>query len=105
MSEPKPIVADSDGVLRVAGTRVTLDTVVAAFRDGATAETITEQYPSLTLAEVYTVLGYYLGHQAELDAYLDGRRQAAERVREENEARFSPVGVRDRLLARRKAAG
>jgi uncharacterized protein (DUF433 family) len=105
MSQTVPVVADSDGVLRVVGTRVTLDTVVDAFRDGATAESIAEQYPSLTLADVYTILGYYLGHQAELDQYLQRRRQAAEQARQENEARFSPLGVRDRLLARRKAAG
>ena len=47
MPEPVPLAADRDGVMRVGGTRVTLDTVVAAFREGATAEEITQQYPSL----------------------------------------------------------
>lgn len=41
---------DADGVVRVAGTRVTLDTVVAAFEEGATAEEIAQQYPSLAFA-------------------------------------------------------
>jgi uncharacterized protein (DUF433 family) len=31
---------DLDGIARVGGTRVTLDTVLAAFPDGATAEEI-----------------------------------------------------------------
>ncbi len=100
-AELMPLQADADGVMRVGGTRVTLETVVAAFREGATAESIVEQYPSLQLADVYAVIGYYLRHQAEVDAYvLDRRRQAAE-ARRENESRFSPLGVRDRLLARR----
>ena len=46
---PIPLEADLDGVVRISGTRVTLDTVVAAFKDGATAEEIVFQYPG-TLA-------------------------------------------------------
>jgi uncharacterized protein (DUF433 family) len=104
-SDPIPLNTDADGVVRIAGTRVTLDTIVAAFREGATAETIAEQYPSLLLGHVYTVLGYYLHHQNEVDAYLERRRAESVRVREENEGRFPPLGVRARLLARRQAQG
>lgn len=103
--EPIPIATDVDGVVRVGGTRVTLDTVVAAYREGATAETIAEQYPSLQLDQVYTVIGYYIRHQYEVNEYLERRRQAAAQVRQENEARFPPVGIRDRLLARRLSQG
>jgi uncharacterized protein (DUF433 family) len=86
----------------VGGTRVTLDTVVAAFDAGATAEEIVQQYPSLTLADVYSVIAYYLRHKMELGAYLAQRERQAAHVREENERRFDPTGVRDRLLARRR---
>ena len=85
--------------MRVGGTRVTLDTVVAAFLEGATAEEIA--YPVLALADVYAAIGYYLRHRSEVEAYLDQRRQAGERVRGENAARFDPAGIRARLLARR----
>ncbi len=40
-------------------------------------------------------------HQAEVEAYLNQRRQTAAEVRQRNEARFDPAGIRDRLLARR----
>jgi len=43
--EPIPLKVDSDGVVRVGGTRVTLDTIVTAFNNGATAEEIVHQYP------------------------------------------------------------
>ena len=99
---PLPLVADADGVVRVAKTRVTLDTIVAAFNDGLTAEEIGQQYPSLQLADVYAVIGYYLCHQAEVAAYLDARARDADDVRQDNERRFSPVGVRARLVARRQ---
>ncbi|MGO8815467.1 MAG: DUF433 domain-containing protein [Terriglobia bacterium] len=101
--EPAPLDATPDGVVRVGGTRVTLDTVVAAFLEGATAEEIAQQYPVLALADVYAAIGYYLRHRSEVEAYLDQRRHAAERVRSENAARFDPAGIRARLLARRTA--
>ena len=95
-----PLTADADGVVKVSGTRVTLDTVVYAFREGATAEEIVIKYPSLDLADVYATVAYYLQHQQETEAYLATREEAAARVRHEAEARFDPKGIRDRLLAR-----
>ena len=100
-AERVPIRTDSDGVIRIAGTRVTLDAVVAAFDGGATAEEIVQQYSSVTLADIYSVIAYYLRHQAEVRAYLAERQQQAALVRQENERRFDPDGIRDRLLARR----
>lgn len=100
-----PLSADEDGAIRVGSTRVTLDTVISAFLDGATAEEIVQQYPSLQLADVYSVIGYYLKQRDEVDAYLQRRREHAEQVRQQNEARFDPAGIRDRLLSRRSGEG
>lgn len=96
-----PLVLDADGVMRVADTRVTLDTLAAAFDAGATAEEIAQQYPSLNLADIYSVLGYYLRRPAEVESYLRRRQTQAEQIRTQNEARNDPAGVRERLLARR----
>jgi uncharacterized protein (DUF433 family) len=101
LTEPIPLEMDADGVVRVGGTRVTLDTIVDAFENGATAEELVFQYPSLNLSDVYFVIGYYLQRRAEVEAYLQQRRQLADEVRQQNEARFNPHGIRDRLLARR----
>lgn len=100
-AEPIPLATDADGTVRVGHTRVSIDTVIAAFSEGATAEEILQQYPSLELADVYSVIGFYLRRKAEVDAYLQERQHRATEVRQKNEARFDPVGVRDRLLARR----
>ena len=96
-----PLQTSLDGVIRVGETRVTLDTVVGAFTDGATAEEIVQQYPTLRLADVYHVLGHYLDHQVEVEAYLQQRQAEAGQIRVETEAHFDPQGVRARLLARR----
>ena len=100
-AERLPLSVGSDGAIRVGSTRVTLDTVAEAFRKGATAEEIAQQYPSLALADVYSVLGYLLRHEAEVTAYLSQRAGQSKTVRAENQRRFDPEGVRARLLARR----
>ena len=104
-AEPVPLETDADSVVRVGKTRVTLDTVIASFEDGATAEEITHQYPSLHLADVYAVIAYYLRRRSDVEAYLRQRQQQAEKIQQQNEARFDPDGVRDRLLARRAGRG
>ena len=100
--EPLPLTKDADGVVRVGGTRVTLDTLVEAFHEGLTAEEMAQQYPSVALADIYAVIGYYLRRRAEVEAYLEERRRKAREVREWNQARTDPRGIRERLLARRQ---
>ena len=89
-------------MIRVGGTRVTLDTIVAAFDAGATAEEIAQQYASVALADVYSVIAYYLRHREKVQDYLAERQRQAAETRAQNERRFDPSGVRERLLARRQ---
>lgn len=103
-TESIPLTVSSDDVIYVGETRVTLDTVVEAFQDGATPEEIVYQYPSLNLADVYAVVGYYLRHRAQVETYLQQRSEQAERIRQQNERQFPPDGVRARLLSRRQQA-
>ncbi|QDZ40414.1 DUF433 domain-containing protein [Euhalothece natronophila Z-M001] len=100
-AELTPIEQDSHGVVRVAKTRITLDTVITAFLEGCTAEEIAQQYPSLQLSDIYLVIGYYLRHTEEVNTYLAQRQREATQSQQEAEKRFNPIGVRDRLLARR----
>lgn len=59
-----------DGAYWVAGTRVSLDSVVYAFLRGAAPEGIAQSYPVLSLEEVYGAIAFYLANQAEIDAML-----------------------------------
>ncbi len=102
-AENVPLRTSPDGdMIYVGKTRVPLETVVETFREGATPEEIVMQYPALSLADVYLVIGYYLNHRAEVDAYIEKAHAESERVRRENEARFDVSGLRERLLARLK---
>ncbi len=99
---PVPLEMDREGVLRVFGTRVTLDTVISAFDRGATPEEIASQYPTVPLPDIYAVIAYYLSRRDGVEAYLNQRRQQAAEVRAKNERRFPPQGARERLMARRQ---
>jgi len=101
IAELAPLKMADDGVVRVGNTRVTLDTVVAVFKQGSTAEEIVYRYPSLQLADVYATVAFYLNHQQEVETYLQQRQQQAQEIRKMNEGKFDPQGLRDRLLARK----
>lgn len=95
-----PLTTAPDGGMRVSGTRVPLETVVQAFYLGSTPEEIVQDFPTLTLAQVYAVLAYYLAHQDAVDAYVAERDDRREQARRSHEARFDPIGILARLLAR-----
>jgi uncharacterized protein (DUF433 family) len=99
---PPPLNEDADGVLRVAGTRVALQSIVGAYDLGATAEEIADRYPSVGLASIYEVIGYVLRHRAAVDDYLATQERLAAEARTDAERRSPPHGIRSRLLARRR---
>jgi uncharacterized protein (DUF433 family) len=63
-------VEQRDGGYWVQDTRVSLDSVVYRFLEGLSPENIADCFPGLTLEQVYGAITYYLGHRAEIDAYL-----------------------------------
>jgi len=100
-TDPVPLKIDEFGVVRVAETRVPLDTIVAAYMHGSTVEEIAEQFPTVSLPDIHAVIAFYLRHQEQVHAYLQERNHQREAIRLENERRFPPDGVRQRLVARR----
>ena len=95
-----PLTRDSQGTYRIGGTRVTLDLVVRAFNRGATPEEIVQKYDTLSLPDVYQVIGYYLRHAEELAEYFESRSREEDALRSAH-GEWSPKGLRDRLLARK----
>lgn len=85
-----PLRTDENGAIRVSGTRVTLDTIIARHHQGDTPEAIHEGFPTVPLTGIYAVISYYLAHRDELDAYLQRRDAEADRIRQEIEANYTP---------------
>ena len=84
----------------IIGTRVPLDTLVAAFERGDSPEAIHEAYSTVSLGDIYAVFTYCVRHRDEVNAYMAQREEQRAETRFEVEARFPPEGLRAQLLAR-----
>ncbi len=72
---------------RLAGSRVSLDSIVYDWLNGLTPESIVANFDTLTLAQVYGAIAYYLSHQAEVDEHLARNQAKFESLREQARAR------------------
>lgn len=97
-----PYIEISQGVYRVAGKRVSLDSLVYRWREGLSPETIqSECFPALTLAEVFGALAFYLDNQAEFDEYLVKAEEEEEVIRQQLREAYPEAARRIDELARR----
>lgn len=96
-----PLRVEESGAVRVGGTRVLFWLVIHAFQDGATPDRIVQMYSSVTLAEVYAVVAFYLANKPEVEAFLAQVEAEAAAIRRELEARPGAQEMRERILKRR----
>jgi uncharacterized protein (DUF433 family) len=94
-----------EGAYFIAGSRVSLDSVVHGFLNGDSPESIRDNFPTLTLEQVYGAITYYLGHQDEVDTYLGAGHQEFEQGRRSqthlsSELRTRLDQARDRIARR-----
>ena len=94
----KVYVRDENGVLRVGAADISLDSVVIAFQDGNSPESIQLQYPVLTLEEVYGEITYYLANRLFIDDYLKRQENLWTSLRQSAEQSPSPVVIRLRSV-------
>lgn len=85
----KEYVEQRDGGYWITGKRISLDSVVYAFKSGAAPESILRSFPLLTLEEIYGAIAFYLSNQAEIDAYLLAADREYEQQRQ-NEREADP---------------
>jgi uncharacterized protein (DUF433 family) len=77
-----PLKIAEDGTVRIGDTRVSLDSVVHHYQQGATAEEIALRFPAVRLADVHYCLAYFLNHPQEVQEYLQRQQQRADGLRE-----------------------
>ena len=95
-----PLTFWEDGSIRIGSSRVPLDSVVHEFTGGATAEQIQDDFPTLSLREVYGAIYYYLGNEDQVEEYLRRRDQEAAQLRSETEDRPRIDALRRRIRER-----
>jgi uncharacterized protein (DUF433 family) len=101
---PSPLRAGEHGVWLVGETRVTLDSIVGAFLDGCEPDEIAAMYPSVPLADVYSVIAYYLHNRGAVDQYVTARRSEANALQADIESRLPrPISIAT-LRARKRSA-
>jgi uncharacterized protein (DUF433 family) len=86
-----PLRTDEHGSIRVGGTRVLLEVIIACYQQGDTPERINEGFPTLKLADIYAVVAYYLENREQVDAYMRQQDEAGERIRKKIEAEHPEV--------------
>jgi uncharacterized protein (DUF433 family) len=89
---------DEHGVMRIGHSRVMLEAIVAGFEHGHSPETLQQQYPALSLEEVYGAITYYLAHRDEVHTYLKQQDALWEAWRAKSAVRPPPVVERLRVL-------
>lgn len=103
--DPVPMAVDEDGMVRIGGTRVTLDTIVGAYSRGDTPDEIAYGFPSVSLADIHAVIAYYLRHREMVDAYIAENHRVAQEALREYEAKFGPMPTRSDLERRMRERG
>ena|SRR3990172_10503270 len=71
-----------DSAYRIPGSRVSLDSIVHAYWNGQTSESIAQSFPGLTLEQVHGVLAFYLANRAEIDAHLQNSQAEYDALRD-----------------------
>jgi uncharacterized protein (DUF433 family) len=79
----KEYIEQRDGVYYIAGTRVSLDSVVYAFLRGESPEGITESFPALGLEQIFGALTFYMANRELVDRYLSAGQREFEAFRQQ----------------------
>lgn len=99
-----PLERNDSGVIRISGTRVSLDSILYAFfSDGATAEEIVLRFPSSAVQDIYAVIAWALQHPKFIASYLEAQGAAREVLEAQIRAVQPNPGLRERLLTRKAA--
>lgn len=90
-ADPLPLSRDSAGVIRIAGTRVSLESIVVLYKQGASVQELAEAFPDSTLPDLHAAIAYYLRHRQEIKVYIEERQRKATEARERIRAEFPDV--------------
>ena len=85
-----PLETDSNGVIRVTNTRVTLSTLIAFYNVGQTPQQLHEAFPTVSLTAIFTIIAYYLSNRDTVDDYINQIELEAEALRRKIEASYTP---------------
>jgi uncharacterized protein (DUF433 family) len=95
----------AEGGWRVAGSRVSLDSIVYLYWEGKSPEAIAEDFPTLSAEQVYGVIAFYLRNKPEIDDYLVHQDEEWQQLAHQNRSQHGPLLDRLRNTRRSGAEG
>lgn len=105
MNLPEFLIQDAVGSIRLAGHRIDLAHLLHSYNEGYSPEMLLNEYPTLPLALIHKVIGFYLENQSEVDVYLAEFQRTLERHRAKIPSGPTVAELRNRLESQRKAQG
>lgn len=96
-----PLTQLPNGSIRVTGSRVTLDVLMNLIKQGFTAEKINDCFPSVSVAQISSIMAWYRNHKAEAEEYLVVQQAKAEKLREMIESQPSYAALQEKIRQRR----
>ncbi len=103
MELPEFLTRDSDGYVHITGHRIGVEDIVHFYNQGSSPEMLLETFPTLSLAVIHKVLGFYLDHQVEVDASIAANEAELERQRTTAPRGPDLAELRRRLKAKQAA--
>ena len=88
----------ADGGWRLTDSRVSFDSVIHGYWDGRSPEGIVEEFPSLSVEQVYGAIAHYLRHRAEIDRYLNDQSERWRQLQLASQAQHGPLLDRIRSM-------
>lgn len=99
-----PLTTTEFGTIRIGHSRVSLDSIVHHYNQGATAERIAESFPTLNLPDIYAVIAYYLANREAVEQYLQTQEAEADALQQQIESdpkhQEATKQLRERIRAR-----
>ena len=80
-----------EGGWRIADSRVSLDSIVYSYWENKSPETIAEEFPTLSVEQIYGAIAFYLKNKVEIDHYLSQQDIKWQQLAQESEARHEPL--------------
>ena len=100
-----PLREDEHGLIRIGQTRVTLQSLMLAWKQGSSPEELIEQFPALRLDDVYAVIAFVLRHREDVETYIRKVQNDETTALEHLSLQFPQAQFRERILARAKSQG
>lgn len=80
--------------IRIKGHRISIEHVIQLFQEGMEPGQIQQEYPSLSLEEIYATITYYLHNKAAVDDYIERGEKIADAFYQEHSLKEPTPGMK-----------